>query len=141
MSIACTSSSEEWILYIYLYSYSLEFGVFKWFLVFMTRILRIYSYFGAQKFVLLIDFFGVGIAWHARSFHFPKAKFFGYLCVNLHREMRCFISKDLDVKVCFRFFFWQMCLWKTLSVLKKIICTKVQKCLPLSSICKSLQWI
>lgn len=41
----------------------------------MTRILRIWFYFGAQKFVLLIDFFGVGIAWHAGWFIFQKQSF------------------------------------------------------------------
>lgn len=104
--VACTLSSEEWTLCRCLYLRFLNV------LLFMTRILRISLYFGVWHKDLFTDW----LLWCGNCFNrlgplFSKAKFSGYLFINFHREMRCFISKDLDVKMCFGFL-WQLCLWK-----------------------------
>lgn len=116
--VACTLSSEEWTLCRCLYLRFLNV------LLFMTRILRISLYFGVWHKDLFTDW----LLWCGNCFNrlgplFSKAKFSGYLFINFHREMRCFISKDLDVKMCFGFY--GNCVYgKILSVLKKAICTK-----------------
>lgn len=77
----------------------------------MIRILRIYFYFGAQKFVLLIDFFffffGAGIALKCQVICFLKAKYILVnICISFMGKWDASFRKT-DVKMCFRFF-WQM---------------------------------
>lgn len=85
----------------------------------MTGILSISFYFGTQTFVFLIGFFGVGIVKkNTNSFIFQKQSTLVIFGTKLCREMRCFISKDLDVK---------MRLWEILSILRQMICTQGQR--------------
>lgn len=101
-----------------------------WLLVFMTGILRTSFYLGHRHLLCWLILWCED-CWNTRSFVFQRQRLFIFCVTNLRKEMRCFISKDLNIK---------MCLWEILPILHQIICIQVQKCLPGSNIWKLFQW-